>query len=67
MQIISKDLLKNYNRYVGKKSKKIKNVNCKTLTTEIIENLKQAEKEINEGKVIPAQTVFKLLREKHEC
>lgn len=67
MQILSEKIIKNYNKYVGKGiiRKKVRKDNKKFLTREIIEKLKQSEKEIANRRVIPAEVVFKDLRNKY--
>lgn len=65
MQIISGKIVKSYSKFIGqiltRKNKKICNQNF--WTREIIENLKEAEKEIDEGKLISAKAAFKELRD----
>ena len=64
MQIIVGRITNMYNKFVGKTIKTIfdKKSN-KFLTKEIIENLKEAEREIDKGKVIPAKVAFRELRD----
>ena len=66
MQTIPVNAIKNYSKFIGKViNKRISRE--KILTKDIIANLKQAEKEIEEGKLIQANVVFKELRDDYEC
>lgn len=61
--------MKNYSKFMRQtriiNNKKIDKE--KMLTREIIDNLKESEKEIDEGKVIPSKVVFEGLRELYGC
>lgn len=68
MQTISGKIIKTYNRFIGqiitKNNKKRGNENF--FTREIIESLKRAEKEIDNGEGILLEDFVKELREKYE-
>lgn len=68
MQTISGKILKSYSKFVGqiikRNNKKIGNE--KFLTKESVENLKQAEREIDNGAGIPLDDFIKGLRNKYE-
>lgn len=68
MKKISKKIMKNYNKFLGeiftRNNRKL--CNKTFLTREIIENLKQAESEINNGEGILLEDFTRELRAKYE-